>query len=137
MKRFAVWVSFLLLLPFMDVPPCLAVHYEIKTKTPEIHQAFQGRKARRAQLRPLKQSGVIGENSRGYLANLKKDPAAEVLVQAENHDRGIIYRALVSQNALGPNGMQEVETAFAEVRRGRAKPGDMIQDSSGAWSKKA
>ncbi len=116
---------------------CFAGQYDFKTITPEIDQALKGRQARYSQLQTLKQQGLIGENSRGYVDSLKGDPSVAAVVTQENNDRGVIYRALVSQNALGPNGMREVENAFAEVQREKAVPGEMVQSPSGAWARKS
>lgn len=113
-----------------------ASEYHIKEKTPAIQQAFSNRKARFHELRQLKIEGVVGENNRGLLEVRVNTPAAVSAVNAENQDRIIIYQAIVDQNNLGPGGMTQVQQAFADVRRDKAKPGDLIQSSSGEWAKK-
>lgn len=113
-----------------------AASYDIKNMTPEIQQALSGRQSRYSELQNLKASGAVGETSQGYVAALKPVPGAEEIANQENQDRRVIYQAIVSQNALGPQGMNEVERAFGEVQRDKARSGDMIQTSSGSWTQK-
>ena len=136
MKRTRLFIASLSIALLMAISTALAGQYDLKTITPEINQALKGRQARYQKLQALKQSGAIGENNRGYAAALTGDPTAASVVSAENTDRGVIYRALVDQNALGPNGMREVEKAFAEVQNDKALPGEMVQSASGNWTRK-
>lgn len=114
----------------------LAATYELKTMTPEVEKAIAGRQARYSQLESLKAQGTVGENSRGYVAVLKESAGVRSLVDAENNNRRIIYRAIVDQNQLGPEGLGVVEDVFAEVQRDKAKPGEMIQTPDDAWVRK-
>ena len=115
---------------------CFAANYDYKTMTPEIEQALKNRQARYHQLQSLKQEGVIGEDNRGYVTDLKNNAAAATLATDENRDRRVLYEALAEQNALGSTGLLEIQRAFAEVQREKAGPGDMVQSSSGDWQKK-
>lgn len=118
------------------VPAALAVSYDIKQETPEVKQALQGRQARYSAIQNLKLSGQVGENNRGYLDVLQGGGNAAALVQAENSDRGVIYRAIVQQNGLPASAISQVESAFADVQRDRAKAGESVQLSNGQWTKK-
>ncbi len=115
---------------------CFAANYDYKTMTPDIEQALKNRQARYQQLQSLKQEGVIGENNKGYVTDLKNNAASASLAAAENQDRRVLYEALASQNNLGGSGLLEVQRAFAEVQRDKATAGDMIQSSDGNWKKK-
>jgi uncharacterized protein len=137
MKKSAFLIGLFVVVSLMAASPCFALKYELKTKTPEIQQALKNRHTRYKELHGLKLLGIVGENNHGYVSCLKKDPSAASLVAAENADREVIYRALVDQNSLGPNGMKDVEKAFADVRHERATPGEMIQSASGDWKAKA
>lgn len=137
MKRAILYIFSWMLLLSITATVGFAGEYDFKKMTPEVQQALQNRQARYSQLQFLKQSEILGENNRGYVTSLKNDPSSAALAAAENNDRGIIYRALVEQNALGPNGMVEVQKAFAEVQRDKATPGEMLQSPSGDWSKKS
>lgn len=119
------------------MPVCFAADYDYKTMTPDIEKALKNRQARYQQLQSLKQEGVIGENNKGYVTDLKNDAAATALTADENRDRRVLYEALVEQNKLGSTGLLEVQKAFAEVQKEKAGAGDMIQGSSGDWKKKS
>ena len=115
---------------------CFAADYDYKTMTPDIEKALKNRQARYYQLQSLKQEGVVGENNKGYVTDLKNDATAASVTAAENRDRRVLYEALAEQNKLGSTGLLEVQKAFAEVQEGKAGPGDMVQSSSGTWKKK-
>ncbi len=114
----------------------LGAGHQIKQVTPEIQQALDGRKARFSRLQAVKQQGAIGENNQGYVEVLQPSPDARQLADAENADRRVIYEAIVQQHNLGPEGLAQVQYAFADVRRDKANPGDMIQSATGEWTKK-
>lgn len=116
---------------------CFAADYDYKTMTPDIEKALKNRQSRYYQLQSLKQEGVIGENNKGYVTNLKDSATAATLTEAENRDRRVLYEALAEQNKLGSNGLLEIQRAFAEVQHEKAGLGDMVQSSSGAWEKKS
>ncbi len=137
MKHFHIALFFLVLAILVATPLCAATNYDFKELTPGIKKALQDRQTRYAKIQELKREGVIGENNRGYVADLKKSSAAASVIEAENRDRRTIYENLASQNQLGANGLLEVQRAFAEVQRDKALSGDMIQSSSGDWEKKS
>ncbi len=110
--------------------------YDIKTMTPEIQQALSGRQSRYEDLQSYKSKGALGENNEGYIEVLQNEGSAKSVASQENRDRRIIYQAIVEQNGLGAQGLNEVEKVFAEVQRDKARSGDSIQLPSGAWSKK-
>ncbi len=116
-----------------SVPLCHAGQYDFKEITPEISAALKGRQARFSELQRLKQTGAVGEGNQGYVASLG---GGQELVAQENRDREVIYRGLVEQNRLGPNGLREVQRVFAEVQRDKAGSGEMVQLPSGVWTRK-
>jgi uncharacterized protein YdbL (DUF1318 family) len=118
------------------MPLCFAADYDYKTMTPDIEKALKNRQSRYHQLQSLKQEGEIGENNKGYVTNLKNNATAATLTDAENQDRRVLYENLAEQNALGSNGLLDIQKAFAEVQKEKAGPGDMVQSSSGDWKKK-
>ena len=113
-----------------------AASYDIKQMTPQVQQALNGRQRRYEELQILKASGLIGENNQGYAEALKNQSNAGQLAGQENEDRKVIYHAIVAQNNLGPSGLWEVQRAFAEVQRDKARPGDFVQSASGEWAQK-
>lgn len=118
-----------------ETPAVWAGAYDIRENTPQVQQAISGRQNRFSALKQLKAQGAIGENNRGYVEAFGGGEAAMV-AQAENQDRGVLYRAIVDQNGLGPQGMTQVEMVFAEVQRDKASSGEKIQLPSGTWSQK-
>lgn len=135
MKRFFLLPLVILSMLTAFVTPCWAAQYDFKQITPEIDAALKNRQSRFFTLKRLKQDGAIGENNQGYVTSLKGDSSS--LVELENRDREVIYQGLVSQNQLGPQGMREVQRAFAEVQREKANAGDQIQLPSGQWVRKS
>lgn len=111
-----------------------AGQYDLKEMTPEISAAIKSRQARFTELENLKARNQVGENNRGYVSALSGDAAA--VVENENRDRAVIYRAIADQNGLGATGMQVIETVFAEVQREKAGSGESIQLPGGEWAKK-
>jgi uncharacterized protein YdbL (DUF1318 family) len=108
--------------------------YDIKEMTPAVKAALDGRKSRFAELKTMKAQGVVGENNRGYVQALGGGADVKALVAAENKDRKQVYEAIVQQNKLGPAALPTVEAVFARVQRGKADPGDKVQDASGRWN---
>lgn len=120
----------------MVSPSVFAGPYDLKEMTPTVEQALKNRQARYLQLQSLKQKGVVGEDNKGFVADLERDPQSAAMASSENRDRRIIYQALVDQNRLGPAGMTEVQRVFAEVQRDKASSGEYIQTPKGEWLRK-
>ena len=120
----------------MVSPSVFAGPYDLKEMTPTVEQALKNRQARYLQLQSLKQKGVVGEDNKGFVADLERDPQSAAMASLENRDRRIIYQALVDQNRLGPAGMTEVQRVFAEVQRDKASSGEYIQTPTGEWLRK-
>jgi len=137
MKKFYTLGLAAVLVILTAASACFAADYDYKTMTPDIEKALKNRQARYYQLQQLKQEGVIGENNKGYVTDLKDNATAATLTAAENRDRRVLYEALAEQNKLGNTGLLEVQRAFAEVQSEKAASGDMVQSSSGDWKKKS
>lgn len=80
----------------------------------------------------LKAQAIVGEDNQGFLAILKSTDQKAV-VEAENSDRRMIYKAIAQKQGTSP--------ALVGQRRAmqiaqKADPGTMIQDPSGAWRQK-
>ena len=120
----------------MPLASFAAQNYDLKEITPTVQNALEGRKGRYAELQRLKSEGTVGENNQGSVKLLKDSAGAQGLIDGENHDREVIYQAIVDQNHLGPGGITEVHSVFAEVQRGKAKSGEIVQSRSGEWAQK-
>ncbi|MBI4971723.1 MAG: DUF1318 domain-containing protein [Candidatus Omnitrophica bacterium] len=113
-----------------------AGEYDLKTITPTVKNALDGRRDRYAQLEQLKNQDKVGEGRDGFVVNLNGDAEADPVVTAENQDRSVIYSAIVQQNDLPETEIRTVARVFAETQRQKAKAGQMIQLETGAWAKK-
>ena len=114
----------------------IAASYDLKTLTPEIKQALDGRRDRFDELQSLKSQGIVGENKVGYVEVLTPNDTAKAAVNAENKDRKLIYVAIADQNDLTTNALGTIESVFAEVQRSKAQAGDRIQLENGTWTTK-
>lgn len=129
-KKIFVMAAFLVVAGALQA---FAGPYDLKEMTPEVQKALLKRRQRYDQLQQLKASGQVGESNQGYVEALK---GGDSIVNEENQDRRVIYNAIVSQNNFGANGLPQVQRAFAEVQKDKARSGDYIQDSSGNWKPK-
>jgi len=107
--------------------------YKIKYATPASDKAIESRRARFRAIRYLKGEGHVGEGNNGFVVKLGGGADVQAMVDAENHDRDVIYNTIVSQNAMTPADIAVVRKTFAQVKRNRAKAGDRIQLDSGEW----
>lgn len=122
-KKNSVIVSMLLLAIFLCSAAALAESAQdlkdrMRTRLPEINQ--------------LKDSGMVGETSSGFLA-MVSGAAATPLVSAENADRAKVYAAIAAQQGTTP---ELVGQRRALQITGIATPGSWLQDANGAWYQK-
>jgi len=74
-----------------------------------VEQAAYNRRDRKPQLTSLEESGVVSENKSG-LVEIKgaADSSVKALVDAENNDRMIIYKAIAAKNGISVEEVQEM-----------------------------
>jgi uncharacterized protein YdbL (DUF1318 family) len=81
----------------------------------------------------LKDTGVVGENNKGYLVILKKSTHKKSVIEAENKDRRTIYAAIAKRQGTTPDLVGKRRALqIAE----KADSGTMIQGKDGKWRKK-
>jgi len=97
------------------------------------NEIIQSMKNRKATIKQLKTSGVVGETNKGYLAFVGGSGGQDAVVAAENQDRKELY-ALVAKKQN--TSLSVVENNMGVVKAQRAKPGEFYQNSSGAWQKR-
>ena len=110
-----------------------AGEYDLKTITPQVKQALEGRRERFSLLEQNKNEGKIGEGRDGFVVNLNNEAGVDPIVDAENKDRRVIYAAIVQQNNLPETEFRTVARVFADTQRNKAKSGQMIQQETGSW----
>lgn len=106
--------------------------YSLKKMTPRVKIALDSRKERFERLNELKIQNIIGEDNRGYVEVLQENNAAQKLVDEENQNRRVIYKAIAEQNEL-KGSVDIIEKVFAEVKRNKAVSGTSVQLETGDW----
>ena len=109
-------------------------------------EAYQSREFNKDEIDELKQQGIAGENSHGYLeiisknkleADAQESDYIEKLVEGENKDRKVIMTRIISASQnLSEGDFDKVEEVFADMMRKEAKKGEWIQLSDGKWIQK-
>ena len=91
--------------------------------------------ARADALDDAKRSGLVGETARGYLAPVKAPAAAEVirLVNDINGRRRAKYDEIARSRGVS---LEEVEQLVGSRLVARARAGEWVMDSNGAWHQK-
>ncbi len=90
-------------------------------------------RARQPKIIALKAEGIIGENRFGYLEYRGEKESRKGLMEAENHDREIVYNAIAKQqNTRAENVGRRRAAQIAE----RAPIGTWLQNQKGEWYRK-
>ncbi len=81
----------------------------------------------------LKEAGIIGETSQGFLAFVGGDRTGQAVVAAENQDRQRVYEAIAKQQGTTAElvGKRRAMQLFAN-----AKAGEWLQKPDGQWVQK-
>ena len=80
----------------------------------------------------LKDSGVVGENNKGYL-EFRAAKKSEKIVQDENKDRGVVYKAIAKKQGVSSD---LVGKRRAKMIAQKGKAGQWFQKIDGSWYKK-
>jgi len=83
-------------------------------------------------LTTLKNTGVIGENNKGYLEFRGTKQSAK-LIQDENKDRVIVYKAIAKKQGVSPD---LVGQRRAKMIADKGRTGQLFQKKDGTWYKK-
>lgn len=76
---------------------------------PEVEQAAYSRRDRKPQLDSLEASGVVVENQLGMVEiRDSADSSAKALVDVENADRMVIYKAIAAKNGVSVEEVQQI-----------------------------
>ncbi len=90
--------------------------------------------ARAPEILKLKSQGLIGENNQGYLEiRGAGDSRAAGLVDAENKDRQMVYKAIAAKTG---GSVAQVGQRAAAKRAQVAGDGEWLQRPSGEWFRK-
>ena len=90
-------------------------------------------RARQPKIIKLKVEGLIGENNRGFVEYRTAKEPRKGLVQAENQNRKVVYRAIAKQqNSNAGNVGRRRSAQIAD----RAPAGTWLQNQDGEWYRK-
>ncbi|MGQ4809181.1 hypothetical protein NKDENANG_02592 [Candidatus Entotheonellaceae bacterium PAL068K] len=111
--------------------------------TPTIRRLIAARKQRYPHLVSLFNSGVLGENNRGFVdlraldeLSLRHRARAKTLYEQENRDRQELYQALAKANNIPAQRVSDIASIFADEHRQQARAGWWIQDDNSRWKRK-
>lgn len=99
--------------------------------SPDVLQAVERRKERRAEVMNLLAQGAIGESKDALLVVRGSNDAAGI-VSAENQDRMIIYNSIAQKNG---SNVSDVQKIYAERLQKDAPKGAPVENTGG-WSQK-
>lgn len=86
-------------------------------------------KNRLPQVTKLKDTGIVGENNKGYL-EFRGTAQQKTLVDAENKDRKIIYTAIAKKQGVSADLVGQ-RRALSIAQKG--KKGQLYQKANGSW----
>ncbi len=89
--------------------------------------------ARAPEILKLKAQGIVGENNQGFLDIRGDGAAAAGLVDAENKDRQMVYKAIAAKTG---GSVAQVGQRAAARRAQVAGAGEWLQKPSGEWYQK-
>jgi hypothetical protein len=113
----------------------VAEAYAQEGLSPEVEQAALRRKDRKASLSEAQAKGIIGENKEGLVQIRLADQAGagfESLVNQENADRLVIYKAVAQKNGTS---VEEVKKLYAKRLQNDAPSGtpvEVVDETNGA-----
>ena len=81
----------------------------------------------------LKNNGIIGENSLGYLEFVDAAREKQDVVRAENKDRETVYKAIAGKQKTT---VENVGKRRAQQIAQKADPGDWLKNEKGEWYQK-
>lgn len=94
----------------------------------EVEEAVSRRADRRAQLVSFEGQGAIGENRNGLVELKGSDASAQSLIDAENQDRMLIYKAIAQKNG---GTVSDVQSLYARRLQSDAPSGTPVEEASG------
>ncbi|NLV23522.1 MAG: YdbL family protein [Deltaproteobacteria bacterium] len=81
----------------------------------------------------LKAQGILGENNQGYLEYRASAGTRKDVVDAENRDRGTVYRMIAERQKTTPELVGKQRAAQIAQRE---PAGHWLQDAGGRWYRK-
>ncbi len=116
---------------------------DINVTTAAIRALKADMRVRSLKLKPYLRAGRIALRSNGLLESrdleglpLQEKALVRKLLDAENRDRGSLYREITSANNLPAERVADVQAIFAEAWLRKAEAGWWVQAADGSWSQR-
>ena len=98
---------------------------------PEVEQAAYSRRDRKPQIDSLETTGAVGENKLGMVEI--RGSADSAVVDAENRDRMVIYKAIAQKNGIIIEDVQKMYAKKLQDGAGSGTPVEVLNESSGMY----
>lgn len=93
----------------------------------------QRMKSRLPTIVQMKQQGIVGENSKGYLEYVSGNKVNQDVVESENRDRKEVYSAIAKEQGVS---IEKVEQLRAAQIVQKAVSGEYLKKQDGSWYQK-
>ena len=110
--------------------------YAQEPLSPEIEQAAYNRRDRNQALDAWEEKGVIGENKLGLVEVRNPgnaDASVNSMVNAENSDRMVIYKAIAVKNGISVEGVQKLSAKKIQDGANAGTPIEVLNETTGQY----
>ncbi len=110
--------------------------YAQESLSPEVEKAAYSRKDRKPGLVSLEEKGIVGENKFGLVEardSERADASVNSLINAENGDRMVIYKAIAEKNGISVEDVQKIYAKKLQDNASSGTPIEAINESTGQY----
>ena len=110
--------------------------YAQESLSPEVEQAAYNRRDRKPELVSWEEKGVIGENKLGLVEardSGRADSMVNSLINAENSDRMVIYKAIANKNGISVEEVQKIYAKKLQDGADSGTPIESLNESNGQY----
>lgn len=101
---------------------------------PEVEKAAYSRRDRKSELDSWEEKGVIGENKLGMVEiRGSTDSSTNALIDAENSDRMVIYKAIANKNGISVEEVQKIYAKKLQDGAASGTPVESLNESTGQY----
>lgn len=93
----------------------------------------QRMKSRLPTIVQMKQQGIVGENSNGYLEYVSGNKVNQDVVESENRDRKEVYSAIAKEQGVSIEKVEQLRAAQIVLK---AVSGEYLKKQDGSWYQK-
>jgi uncharacterized protein YdbL (DUF1318 family) len=110
--------------------------YAQESFSPEVEEAAYSRRDRKSALVTWEEKGVIGENKLGLVEvrdSGASDSSINSLINAENSDRMVIYKAIAAKNGTSVEEVQKIYAKKLQDGANSGTPIETLNESTGQY----